>query len=329
MISQDSQSLLITGATGFIGKHLTKRLIQNGYPVRAIARHEKSIYVLPGLSWVYGNLADPDFLLSATRRVSTVFHLASVTPYFGGYSDIWSTNVAGTKSLLNACIKNGVEKLIYVSSVAAYATPLSSVVDETERLGGLDSYGRSKAHAEYLITNSPVASVILRPCQVYGEGDLSNFTHNLKKLLQLPILPIASGKDNSLSLLHVEDLVSAIIKAATQPISIGQEYNIAGSEPISLEEMAKLYCMKSGHRQLRFTLPRMLIRLILTARWLLGNLIRRDFPTTLRTYSQGELYGSILLGGPKYDISKARRELGYHPNITPQEGITRLFACKT
>jgi nucleoside-diphosphate-sugar epimerase len=328
MIFLDNQLKLVTGATGFIGRHLIKRLIQNNTSVRAIARRYKSVYILPGLSWVYGDLTDPDFLLSATRHVSTVFHLAAVTPYLGGYNKIWSTNVVGTKNLLNVCIKNGVEKFIYVSSVAAYATPLPPVVDEKVGLGGTDSYGRSKAYAEYLIANSPVASVILRPCQVYGEGDLSNFTHNLKKLLQLPILPIACGKDNSFSLIHVEDLADAIIKAETQPIAIGQEYNIAGSEPTSLEEMAKLYCIKSGHRQLKFLYPRMLIRLALTTRWLLGYLIRKEIPSTLRTYAQTELYGSILLGGPKYDISKARRDLGYYPIITPEDGISRLFASK-
>jgi nucleoside-diphosphate-sugar epimerase len=323
------ETLLITGATGFIGRHLANRLTHNNYSVCAVTRSYKSTYELPGLSWVHGDLSDKDFLFSITKCISTVFHLAAVVPQTARYNNYWQINVVGTKNLLEACDYNGVEKLIYVSSVDAHASPLTAIVNESAKLGGIDSYGRSKANAEHLVENSPVATTILRPCQVYGEGDLSTFTKTLIKLLELPILPIASGKDNQFSLVHVKDLVDALVNAATQSSSTGEVYNIAGSEPTSLEEMTKIYSSISGHRQLRFHVPRSLIRFLLASRCLLGNIIRQETPYRPRTYAQDELHGSILLGGPKYDISKAQRDLGYCPKITPEAGILRLLANKS
>jgi nucleoside-diphosphate-sugar epimerase len=227
--------------------------------------------------------------------------------------------------MIDACLNNDVEKLIYVSSVSAYAPPLSSVVNENAKLGGSDNYGRSKVRAEYLIQESPVKSIIIRPCQVYGEGDRSNFTANLLKLIKLPILPIASGQDNRFSLVHVDDLADALISAMETSCSKGRVYNIAGSETTSLEELAKLYCTLSGHRQLRIRIPKLLIRFLLAIRWFVINSHREQRLVPLRFYAKHELYGSMLLGGPKYDISNAQEEFGYRPTISTEAGLLGLI----
>jgi nucleoside-diphosphate-sugar epimerase len=317
--------ILITGATGFIGTRLTKRLIRKKQIVRAIARTTNSTYTAPHLTWVIGNLSEPSFLLSATQNVSTVIHLASVVPDSSNFRDIWSVNVIGTKNLLEACEYNNVKKFIYISSVAAYAPPLASVVSEDARLGGVEVYGKSKTNAEYLVKKSIINSIILRPCQVYGEGDFSSFTDNLIKLLNLPILPIAHGEDNSFSLVHVDDLVDAIMRATYHPSAIGNVYNIAGSEPTTLEEIAKQYCNLNGHLQLRIPVPSQLLRLLLTTRWHLSNIKRKDLHLASRSYAKDKLHGSIFLGGPKYDILKAQRDIGYQPTITLAVGLSRLI----
>jgi nucleoside-diphosphate-sugar epimerase len=214
-------------------------------------------------------------------------------------NDLSKVNIEGTKNLVTACLENGVKRLVLISSVALYL-PDSAPADETAALGGGGAYGKSKAGAEAVLRDCAQQNlewVILRPSTVYGERG-TGFTQTLLRMLKWPALVVSGDSWPALELVHAEDLASAALLAGQRTGAAGETYNITGATIASLKDMVRIYKETTGHRKVVISLPRPLLKLALRSRM-----------HSVRCY----------------DINKARKELGYQPQIFLSEGLRRIF----
>ena len=183
--------LALTGATGFVGRHLLARAIEAGHEVRALTRRPQDNR--DGVTWVEGSLDRPDSLAKLVEAGDSVIHVAGVinAPDAAGFE---AGNVAGTAAMLAAAERAGVKRFVHVSSLAA-------------REPGLSLYGASKARSEALVEASPLSFAIVRPPAVYGPGDretLELFRMAARGIVLLP-------PPGRLSLIHVDDLARLLL----------------------------------------------------------------------------------------------------------------------
>lgn len=324
-------AVLVTGASGFVGGRLAEALTRRGEAVRAVARGTRPVRHGPGMAWVLGNILDGTSLESAMDGVHRVYHVAAVVPGRGGTRDMWETNVAGTRTVAEACRRCGVGRLVLLSSVAVYRSPLPDRVHESAPTGGMDDYGRSKSAAEAEAREGcrgEVDLVIIRPCQVFGFGDGTSYTRRLLDLLASPILPLAGGSGRPYSLIHVSDLVQALIEAGRREGLGGKVFNIAPRAGITLSDLVRAQdLLRAGPRfQLRLPVPERLAQAALALRWAMKTGWRGNPATLVAAYLAHAAHGSLILGGPLYDVSAAEASLGFHPAMSFETALGELLA---
>ena len=203
--------ILITGATGFVGKKLTKTLIEKGYDFNILTRKSNS-----NANSFIGSLNDKEVLLNATKNTNMVIHLAGITK-----GDVFKVNYEGTKNLVEACIKNKVKKFIFISTY--------NIVLNTE-------YGNSKLKAENFIKNYGLNYLIFRPTVIYGKDNKKDIGKLINLIKNFPIIPIPDKGEFKLQPLLVDDLIDLIIQAIKSKKK-NKEYFVAGPEPISFNEI--------------------------------------------------------------------------------------------
>ncbi|MBU0898773.1 MAG: NAD(P)-dependent oxidoreductase [Nanoarchaeota archaeon] len=275
--------ILITGATGFLGKNLTKNLIQKGHKVRILSRDEdKAKSLFPKAEIFKGDLSDPRSLDDVSKGINTVIHLAGLVSYSKPKNEIFSANVDTTKNLLEEC-KN-VKKFIFASSVSVYGE-IKKEADESYRLDPKNYYGLSKLRCEELIKNSGIPYVMLRIAPVYGEGSPS-WKKNLKLLEKG--FPVPKTK-NLTHVVHISDVVQAFEKS----IKKGKgTYNIADKKPLSFTEFVETIMKLLGKKPKR--MPMLLVK------------------TIAKSAGMGA-YFNVLIINRHYIINKAKNELNYEP----------------
>jgi nucleoside-diphosphate-sugar epimerase len=319
---------LVTGASGFVGRHLVQALVEHGRQVRALTRRPLDHGLPAGAEALSVDVNDEAGLVAAMGGVTTVYHAAGVVPARGS-AGMWETNVGGTCKVAQASLRAGVRRLVLVSSVAAYRPPLDDVVAEPAPTGGADLYGRSKAEAEAQarrICAHGLELVIVRPCQTYGPGDASGYTRRLLRLAASPLLPVAGWRGRAFSLIHVRDVVAALRAAGELDAAGGAVFNIAPGSGVSLPELARILAsLRRGRIGMRVPIPALALRAALSLRAMAAGRSQAGGPAW-KSYAAGHTHGSLLLGGPLYDSSSARAVLGFHATTTPERGLSELLA---
>lgn len=220
---------LITGGTGFIGRHLVKGIQQQGVKIRALVRSCEidDIYKNGSIEFFTADLLRPETLIDLTKDIDVVIHLAGVTHALdnNAYSRI---NVEGTRSLVSACKKNKIRKIIYISTRAISPS------------GGF--YSISKMKAEQIIRNSSINFTILRLAEVYGGNKDKGIEHLISMIKKLSAIPIIGNVEYRLQPVYVEDVVSAIISACKSDKTNFKTYNVGGPDIFTYNNLVKLIC---------------------------------------------------------------------------------------
>jgi NAD dependent epimerase/dehydratase len=263
------KQVLVTGAGGFIGSHLTERLVELGASVRALIRYNSrndwgllellEAKVKDELEIVLGDLTDPYCTLRILEGCSMVFHLAALIaiPYsYIAPSQFVSVNCGGTLNLLEAARSQGVERFVHTSTSETYGTAQYTPIDEQHPLKGQSPYSASKIGADklaesyYLSFGVPVATI--RPFNTYGPRQ------SARAVIPTIISQALSGDIIRLGSLapvrdwnYVSDTVEGFIKVAESPRAVGEVINIGSGESVSIGELAvKIIDLLGGNQRL-------------------------------------------------------------------------------
>lgn len=236
--------ILITGATGFIGRSLVKELLGKGHSdITALVRKSSDTAFLKknGVTLVYADLADKRSLNSVAGEWGIVFHCAGLVGNYG-LGKLRRVNLEGTKNICRLAFERKAAKFIYLSSIAVNSGNPEIPLTEKLPYKPTNNYGISKMEAEIVVREylgKGLPAVILRPCMVYGEGE-PHMTNFLAALLRLR-LPIPYLPDKRWHLLSVSNLAACLLRCMGDPAALGETFNIADKEVLSVRDIFKIF----------------------------------------------------------------------------------------
>ncbi len=320
---------LVTGATGFLGGHLAAELVRRGWKVRALSRRTEGLDALArlGVEIVRGDLADRSSLVRAASGVPLVFHAAGRVSDWGRREEFLRANLEGTRNLLAACQEAGVSRFVHVGSLTVLGLPRDGGrVDEETPVPEpprWDFYTESKLGGERAVREAHgrggLATTVVRPGAIWGPGD-PNVIPRIVRLLRRGAMPHVDGGRNLLGLSHVENLVAGLVLAAGTPAAAGQLYHVTDGEEITAREAVEALADALGVPRPRLSLPRWAVLAAAATVEVTARALRLNRPPPMTRY--GVRFVSCHA---RYDLGKARRELGYVPAVTFREGVSRLF----
>lgn len=256
-------SVLLTGATGFVGPHVARAFAADGLSVRALVRSAERGRRLhgTGAELVVGDLQDQRALHRACEGVDAVVHMAALT-HARTRRDYFMVNEQGTQRVLAAALAaaDGPRRFVYLSSLAAAGPAIEGrpvLPHDPER--PLTEYGRSKLAGERVCRSvaDRIDVAILRPPAVYGPGDTDLF--NFFRIASRGLIPVPTGPDRPLQMVHVEDLARALVRAARTKDANGV-YHIAEPRAYPWVEVGRLVATAVGRRARVVRVPGSLIR---------------------------------------------------------------------
>jgi nucleoside-diphosphate-sugar epimerase len=320
--------VLVTGATGFLGSRLAKRLVEEGYPIRALARKQSSVGALKtlGVEIAFGDLSDETSIAAAVNGVDVVVHAAAGTS--GTAKDSDTATIQGTRNILEACRSSRVKKLVYISScnvyeVAGYAE--NQVVTEEAQLERFPlrrgHYSAAKLQAEAFVTEAmkhdACPTVVLRPGTLYGPG-AEVYTRMLGVSFARRIFVVFGDGENELPLVHVDNAVDSIVECIRNSAADNQVFNVVDHDRVTkktyMEQVVKplypkatvIYCPMS---------------LLLTMTWLQEKLLailgRQPFLSVYRLVSSQKRV--------RYSASKIENVIGWRSRIRFEQGAEHLI----
>jgi nucleoside-diphosphate-sugar epimerase len=286
--------LLVTGASGFVGRPIVERLLKRGYKLRVLCISEGEVKKLPSrVEAVIGDITKPQTLISPLKDVDTVIHLAGMVSYTKPKEELFRINAIGTRNLLEQC--RNVRKFIFASSVSVYGE-IRGEADEDYPLAPRTPYGESKLMAEKYIRDSRIPHVILRMAPVYGIGS-PDWVKNLRLMERGFPIP---KTDNLTHVTYIGNAVDAFVKAVEKGEGV---YNIADPRPVRFVEFAGTVTRSLGKKPRK--MPVFLVGII------------------AKIMGMGR-YLDVLTMNRNYVIRKAEKELGYRPLSDLEVEVKRM-----
>ncbi len=261
------KKILITGGNGFIGKHLTAKLLEEGFAVRVAGRGNKPTNLPEKVEYFQIDYQDKESIKNALKGCGGVYHLAAAI-YGFNYHDFYKANVLATRNLVEACNdKKNIKNFIYVSSLAAagFTRDLNTIASEDLPPVPTSHYGRTKLEGEFELNSlrGDIKYVILRPPIVYGKNDTA--TGQIVSWVKRGfMINTTSCGENYFSFVYVEDLVQALITALEKSKELNKQvFYICEDTPYSwhyfITELSKVLEIKTPKM---FSFPKSLLQIV-------------------------------------------------------------------
>lgn len=314
---------LITGATGFLGGALTRRLKGMGWDVTASGRSAAKLDQLEntGIHTLQLDITQKDEMTAACKEQEIVFHCAAFPSPWGNYEKFYQANVIGTRNVVQACEANKVTRLVYVSTPSIYFDykPRTDVKENDPLPDPVSNYAATKLLAEEEIDKgfaNGLAAISIRPRALFGPGDTVIFPRLIPRL-QTGRLPILGDGENIVDLTYIENVVDALLLCAESPTNtLGKKYNISNGKPVKIWKLIERICTELNLPEPKRKISYPVANAVGTALELLYGLIPTHPEPPLTRISVSMLANSTTL-----DISAAKTELGYQPKVSVDEGF--------
>jgi nucleoside-diphosphate-sugar epimerase len=320
-------TVLVTGATGFIGGHLVDLLLGRNEPVRVLARPAEDLgrLVRADVDVCHGGLTDRSSLAAAVRGVDRIIHCAARTGPWGAETEYTEVNVVGTQALLEASLEARVTRFVHVSSITVHGANVKGTADETAALNpGPDPYSRTKAEAERMlrrtIESSGAPVTIVRPGVVYGPRDMVSFAR-FAQLIEHGRMPIIGSGHNHVPLIHVSDVARGLAMAAEAPHAAGRAYLLVNDQPVTQLEYFAAIADELGVPRPRLHVPYVAALALGVTSEAVGHVFgMRDPPPVMR-------FGIRQIAGENRFLGeRAHAELGFAPKVRLRDGVRQAVA---
>lgn len=315
------EKILVTGASGFLGGHLTRKLADEGYNVFAMVRKTSDTSRLEGIDKRYADLLDYESLKEATKGVDIVIHLGAYYTFYGKKELYQKINVEGTKNLLEASLKNGVKRFIYCSTTEVIGPVKNPPADESTPPNPEYEYGKSKLKAEELVrsyASKGIEFTILRPSGIYGPYNVDDvsywfITSFAKNSLSTKF--IVSSGENLIQFVHVSDVVNGFLLAVEKENSVNQTYIISEDKAYTYNQVYRILAEILGRDAPKFHIPVFMAKAMIFPVELANRILgRENFMWHVKTVDS-------ITKDRAYSIEKAKRELGYRPKYDLKTGL--------
>lgn len=318
--------VLVTGGGGFLGGAIVRQLVERGDHVRSFSRSFYQELESLGVEQIQGDIHDKSAVEKACKDIDLVFHVAAKIGIWVDYVEFYKTNVTGTQNILVACRKNKVSRLVYTSS--------ASVIFDGTDMEGVDEsvpypkrynahYPKTKSIAEQnvvMASSNDLRTIILRLHIILGPTDNSLVPRIIARAKRLRI--IGNGK-NLIDTIYIDDAARAHLLAADKleenPKLSGKIYFITQDEPVPLWDMVNHILKAAGLAPVKRSIPRRVA-------WLIGAFLEFAYKS-LKIKGEPQLTRFLadeLATSHWFDISAAKRDLGYKPTVSMEEWLRRL-----
>ncbi|MGC8623430.1 MAG: NAD-dependent epimerase/dehydratase family protein [Candidatus Micrarchaeia archaeon] len=306
----EASTILVTGSNGKLGKELIKSLIKKGDTVRALIKRKEMVVELPaGIIPFIGDLTDIHALKKAVEGTDTVFHLAAiVSEYKATTEEIIRVNVDGTRNIMDAAEESGGPHVIFASTVDVYGHKRKDLLTEESAIDPKDRYAYSKVLAEQVINRyKPVVPfTIFRMANIYGPGFEAPFFKVFRLIKEGKARIIGKG-DNKLNLVHIYDVLQAMLLAKENKVSRGKVYNLTDGQAHTQEFLFDFIADKLKVPRPSKHVSELLVRFLAKQYGIDSDELR------------------FLMSSRLIDISKIRNELGYSPLIDIEKGGSSMI----
>lgn len=312
---------LVTGASGFTGSHLARYLLDRGYGVRALFRRGSDRSTVEGLpvERAYADLADRAPVDDVMQGIDIVFHVAAAFRIVGVPKQwFWDVNVGGTRKLLEAARRAGVRRFVHCSTVGVQGAITNPPAKEDDPYAPGDHYQASKRDGEVLalefFRTEKLPGTVVRPAMIYGPGD-TRWLKLFRSIYHGTFRMIGDGE----TLCHpvfIDDLVAGMVLAAEKDAAVGEVFTIGGEEYLTLNELVEKIANILNRPLRRRRIPAWPVQLA----GLLCEITFRPLGIDPPLYRRRV---GFFLKDRAFDISKAKRLLGYEPRVRLDEGLRR------
>jgi nucleoside-diphosphate-sugar epimerase len=304
----------ISGGAGFLGLHLSRRLLADGHDVRTLDVVPLDDAELEGsVEELRGDVRNADQVRALVDGADVVVHAAAALPIQASRGAIRSVNVGGTENVLRAARDAGVRRVVFISSTAVYGVPEKHPIEEDDPLVGVGSYGESKIDAEGLCRVAAVETTIIRPKTFVGPERLGVFEILFDWIRESRRIYILGKGYNRYQLLAVEDLVDAIVRAAQTPEAVGETFNVGATEFGTVRSDLQALIDHAGSSSRLRPIPVKPAELALRALEL-----ARLSPLAEWHYKTAHKDSFV-------DVSKAQRLLGWNPRLSNSETLIETY----
>jgi nucleoside-diphosphate-sugar epimerase len=321
------KTILVTGATGFIGCHLLPVLHQQGWQTTAAVRDDfRQPLSIPIKTIKVGEIDDMTDWQEALLGIDTVIHLAGRAHILhetisNPEAAFIKVNTKGTINLVKQSLKAGVKHFIFVSSIHAMAAESDNILNENSPCHPDSPYGRSKLQAEQALINlakdSDMTWTILRPTLVYGLGNRANMERLMKLIKRGLPLPFGAIK-NRRSFVFVGNLVDAIITCLDHPNAVNQIFLISDNQNVSTPQLIRLIAQRIQQPCQLLPVPTTLLRFLGYLGDTIESITGKNLP--FNSYNIDRLLGSLAV-----DSSYIQKTLDWQPPFTLEQGLARTI----
>ncbi|MCG3136408.1 MAG: 2-alkyl-3-oxoalkanoate reductase [Phycisphaerae bacterium] len=322
--------ILVTGGGGFLGSKICTLLHALGDEVVALGRRDYPHLRDLGIGHIIADLRDRSAIAKACTGIDVVIHTAALAGIWGDPADFWSINLEGTRHVIDACRQHRVRRLIYTSSP-------SVVFDERDIINGQESlpyparhlaeYPASKAAAEKLVlaaNGDELATIALRPHLIWGPGDTHLIPRIISKARERRLYQVGDG-ENLVDITYIDNAAQAhgqaVDRLAIGAPCAGRAYFISQGDPVRLWPWINqlLQRLRISTVSKKISLRRAWTIGLVLEKW--HQLIKNWQEPPMTRFLAGQLARSHF-----FDISAARRDLGYEPRVTMEQGLEHLVA---